>query len=181
MKSMSRILETEGSVAWPPARFCVTNKSWGRPRATGIGPSNRDEMAETELAMIGEWRRKQLDLPSRTAALRQLVTAMLHLLAKDPDEKPRRSEAVGCCMPSHTLHVVQAFEERKGSIIPVQPKVCPSAGSARALAARLAQNHAGVIVWSRTGNPDLGDWGPSEVLVRTGVIPDEYEAGGGVE
>jgi hypothetical protein len=64
---------------------------------------------------------------------------------------------------------------------PVQPKVCPSAGSARALAARLAQSHVGVIAWSRMGDPDLGEWGPPEVLVRTGVIPDEYEAGGGVE
>jgi hypothetical protein len=84
-------------------------------------------------------------------------------------------------MPSHTLHVVQAFEEQEGSVVPVQPKVCPSAGSARTLAARLAQTHAGVIAWSRTGDPDLGDWGPPEVLVRTGTIPDEYETGGAVE
>jgi hypothetical protein len=109
MKSMSRILETEGSVAWPPARFCVTNKPWGRPRTTGIGHSNRDEMAETELAMIGEWRRKQLDLPSRTAAIRQLVTAMLHLFAKDPDEKLRRSEAVG------VLHSL-AYSSRRSTL-----------------------------------------------------------------
>jgi hypothetical protein len=52
-------------------------------------------------------------------------------------------------MPSHTLHVVQAFEEREGGIVPVEPKACPSAGSARALAARLAQTHVGVIAWSR--------------------------------
>ena len=32
-------------------------------------------------------------------------------------------------MPSRTLHIVQAFEERDGGIVPVQPKVCPSAGS----------------------------------------------------
>ena len=76
-------------------------------------------------------------------------------------------------MASHTLHVVQAFEESDGGIVPIQPKVCPSAGSARALAARLAQNHVGVIAWSRTGDPELGDWGPPEV--------DEFEAGGGVE
>ena len=37
-----------------------------------------------------------------------------------------------------------------------------------------------VIAWSRTGDPDLGEWGPPEVLFRTGTIPDEYEAGGGV-
>jgi hypothetical protein len=47
--------------------------------------------------------------------------------------------------------------------------------------AGIAQTHVGVIAWSRTGDPDLGDWGPPEVLVRTGVIPDEFEAGGGVE
>jgi hypothetical protein len=33
---------------------------------------------------------------------------------------------------AQTLHVVQGFEERDGGIVPVQPKVCPSAGSARA-------------------------------------------------
>jgi hypothetical protein len=84
-------------------------------------------------------------------------------------------------MPSHTLHVVQAFEEREGGIMPVEPKACPSAASARALASRLAQTHVGVIAWSRTGDPELGDWGPPEVLIRSGVIPDEFEAGGGVD
>jgi hypothetical protein len=38
-------------------------------------------------------------------------------------------------MPPHTLHVVQAFEQREGGIVPVEPKACPSAASARALAA----------------------------------------------
>jgi hypothetical protein len=84
-------------------------------------------------------------------------------------------------MTSSTLHVVQAFEERDGGIAPIQPRVCASADSARALAARLARDHIGVIAWSRTGNPDLGVWGPPEVLLRIGVIPDEYETGGGVE
>jgi hypothetical protein len=84
-------------------------------------------------------------------------------------------------MASHTLHVVQAFEERDGVTVAVEPKACPSAGSARALAARLARTHVGVIAWSRRGDPDLGDWESPEVLVRTGVIPDEYEGGGGVE
>jgi hypothetical protein len=60
-------------------------------------------------------------------------------------------------MAPPTPYIVQAFEERGGGIVvPVQPKVCPSAGSARALGARLAPTHAGVIAWSRTGAPDLG-------------------------
>jgi hypothetical protein len=82
-------------------------------------------------------------------------------------------------MSSHTLYVVEAFEERDGGVVPIEPKACPSEASARELAGRLAQTHVGA--WSRTGDPDLGDWGPPEVLVRTGVIPDEFEAGGGVE
>jgi hypothetical protein len=84
-------------------------------------------------------------------------------------------------MPPHTLHVVQAFEQQDGGIVPAEPKACPSAASARALAGRLTQTSVGVIAWSRTGDPDLGEWGPPEVLVRSGNIPDEFEAGGGVE
>ena len=59
-------------------------------------------------------------------------------------------------MPSHTLHVMQAFEEREGVIVPVEPKACLAVGSARALAARLAPTHVGVIAWARTG--DLSEW-----------------------
>jgi hypothetical protein len=55
-------------------------------------------------------------------------------------------------MPPHTLHVVQAFEQRDGGIVPLEPKACPSAASARGLANRLAGTHAGVIAWSRTGD-----------------------------
>src|ERR1700681_31751 len=77
---------------------------------------------------------------------------------------------------SHTIHVVQAFAEREGRIVPVEPKACPAAGSARALAARLAQTRVGVIAWSRMGDPELGDWGPPEILLRTGVIPDEWQS-----
>ena len=84
-------------------------------------------------------------------------------------------------MPSHTLHVVQAFEQRDDGVVAVEPKSCPSAGSARALAARLALTHAGVIAWSRTGEPELGDWGPAVELVRTGTIHDEFDAGSGTE
>jgi hypothetical protein len=84
-------------------------------------------------------------------------------------------------MPSHTIHVAHAFAEREGGIVPVEPKACPAARSARALAARLAPTHAGVIAWSRTGDRELGDCGLPVFLVRTGVIPDEYETGGGAE
>jgi hypothetical protein len=70
------------------------------------------------------------------------------------------------------------IRETRWRVLPVEPKVCPSATSARALSARLAQAHVGVIAWSRTGDPDLDDWGAPEVMVRTGVIPDELEQAG---
>jgi hypothetical protein len=59
-----------------------------------------------------------------------------------------------------------------------EPKTGPSAASARALAARLASNHAGVIAWLRTAirNSETGsllvEW------VRTGTLPDEFEVSG---
>jgi len=84
-------------------------------------------------------------------------------------------------MASHTSHIVQAFAEQDGGLLAAEPKACPSAAFARSLVARLAESHAGVIAWSRTGNPELGDWEPAVVLVRTGLIPEEFEAGGGVE
>jgi len=78
------------------------------------------------------------------------------------------------------LHVVQAFEERDGGIVPVEPKpapqqLLPCVGYAACADPRWRYR------WSRTGDADPGDWGPPEELVRTGVIPDEFEAGGGVE
>ena len=84
-------------------------------------------------------------------------------------------------MASVTIHVVQAFKQEEDGVVAAEPKTCPSAGAARSLAARLAQTHVGVIAWSRTGEPELGDWQPAVELVRTGTIPDEFETSGGAE
>jgi hypothetical protein len=84
-------------------------------------------------------------------------------------------------MATTTIHIVQAFVEQDGGLLAAEPKACPSAGSALSLASRLATTNIGVIAWSRTGDPELGDWEPAVVLARTGTIPEEFEAGGGVE
>lgn len=55
---------------------------------------------------------------------------------------------------------LQAVEERNGGVVPVEPKACLAVGSARALAARLAPTHAGVIAWLRTGDRELGQGPP---------------------
>lgn len=85
-------------------------------------------------------------------------------------------------MAAVTIHVVQAFTAvEDGGYLPEEPKQCPSAGAARSLALRLAAKHAGVIAWSRTGDPLTGDWEPGVEIMRAGAIPDDFEAGGGVE
>ena len=84
-------------------------------------------------------------------------------------------------MASVTIHVVQAFTQQEDGIVAAEPKSCPSAGAARSLAARLAQTHVGVIAWSRTGEPEFGDWQPAVELVRTGKIPDEFDTSGGAD
>jgi hypothetical protein len=84
-------------------------------------------------------------------------------------------------MTSVTIHVVQAFQQEEDGIVAAEPKSCPSAGAARSLAARLAQTHVGVIAWSRTGEPEFGDWQPAVELVRTGQIPDEFDTSGGAD
>src|SRR5438270_55615 len=42
------------------------------------------------LGGVDKWRRAQEDLPTRSEAIRRLVTAILEILAKDPGEKPAR-------------------------------------------------------------------------------------------
>jgi hypothetical protein len=45
------------------------------------------------------------------------------------------------------------------------------------ISARLFQC-ADLIAWSRTGDPELGDWQPAIKLFRTGTIPDEFDSSG---
>jgi hypothetical protein len=51
----------------------VTKKSKGRPKTTGPGTQIGMRWQAAELVAIDVWRRKQDDLPSRTAAIRRLV------------------------------------------------------------------------------------------------------------
>jgi hypothetical protein len=51
----------------------VTKKSKGRPKTTGPGTQIGMRWQAAELVAIDAWRRKQDDLPSRTAAIRRLV------------------------------------------------------------------------------------------------------------
>lgn len=74
-----------------------------------------------------------------------------------------------------TYFVVLGFEVGKnGVLIADEPKEIHG-GAARCVAAakRMAEGKAGVIAFSRSGDPNLGDWEDAEVLWQSGLVPEE--------
>ena len=53
-----------------------------------------------------------------------------------------------------------------------EPKQMQSEERAKAEAARLADKHDAVIAFSRTAEPDLGEYGAPVELARFGEVPD---------
>jgi hypothetical protein len=77
-------------------------------------------------------------------------------------------------MPKVTLYVVQAFDtDQDGELVGPEPQSVSSASQAKRTAERLAKDAAGVIAWSRDGDPDLGEYGEPTILFRTGLLPDD--------
>lgn len=72
------------------------------------------------------------------------------------------------------LIVVLAFDkDEDGTLGPAgQPQQFDSEDRARRLARDLSTRHAGVIAWSRTADPDLGEYGEPVELARYGEVPD---------
>ena len=61
---------------------------------------------------------------------------------------------------------------RKGILFPYDPIEVPSASHAVRLAERLATDCAGVVAFSRIGDPTTGDFEDAEVLTRFGIVPE---------
>lgn len=73
-----------------------------------------------------------------------------------------------------TYFVVQPFLlGKKGMIIPAPPIQATDEHHCRRLAARHAETSPCVIAFSRTGNPEYGDWDDAVVIARYGTIPDD--------
>jgi hypothetical protein len=79
------------------------------------------------------------------------------------------------------LHVVQAFKERDDGVMALEPRNFQTAGLAKAAAQVLAHTHYGIIAWTRRADPDIGEYGEPEEIIRLGVIPEWFDEGGGVE
>lgn len=74
-----------------------------------------------------------------------------------------------------TYFVVLGFQLGKGGVLVADEPREIHGGKDRCVSAarRLAEARAGVIAFSRTGDPKLGDWGDAEVLFQSGVVPEE--------
>lgn len=78
-------------------------------------------------------------------------------------------------MAEVTYYVVLAFDRtgRRGRFIPCEPLAPQTADAARRAAERLSRSKAGVVAFSRTGDPEVGDWQDAEVLALYGDLPEE--------
>ena len=79
-------------------------------------------------------------------------------------------------MPQMTYYVVQPFiRGEDGDLIAAEATEAPASNAAkyRAQAASTAGNHVGAIAFSRTGDPQLGDFDSAVVLGRYGETPED--------
>ena len=74
-----------------------------------------------------------------------------------------------------SFYVVQVFDRQGRRLVAAQPRQAKSAEHAKLLAERLAPGHAGVIAFSRTGDPDTGDFDDPVFLARFGDVPSDEE------
>ncbi len=76
--------------------------------------------------------------------------------------------------PKPKLIVVLAFDIGDDGMLgpAMDPVQFETEDRAKRHARDLSERHAGVIAWSRTADPDLGEFGEPVELVRYGDIPD---------
>lgn len=72
-------------------------------------------------------------------------------------------------------HVVLPFIRDDDELVAEPPIERPSAAAAIAKAKELARSKAGVIAFTRRGEPATGEFQPADILCRLGETPDELE------
>jgi hypothetical protein len=72
--------------------------------------------------------------------------------------------------PRITYYVALPFirHEAEGELTPAEPAECQTARAAIARAEVLARTKGGVVAFSRTGDPQLVEFDPAEVLATVG-------------
>ncbi len=72
------------------AKTSVVPRKKRGPAPTGKGTQIQVRLQPEQLAELDAWIKKQEIPPTRPEAIRGMIDAMLHILAKDPGEKPAR-------------------------------------------------------------------------------------------
>ena len=72
-----------------------------------------------------------------------------------------------------TYHVVVPFgRSEDGDLVPLEPAEAPNAESARRRAQAAAAKHGGAIAFSRTGDPNTGEFGEAVILATCGEVDE---------
>lgn len=66
----------------------------------------------------------------------------------------------------------KAAEGRRRDLVADQPIEAPSAEAAKRRAQRIADAGGAALAFSRTGDPQAGDWNDAIVLGQFGTLPD---------
>ena len=70
-----------------------------------------------------------------------------------------------------TYYVVVPFgRNEEGDLVPLEPIEAQSSEAAKRRAATAALKHAGAIAFSRTGDPDSGDFSDAVILATYGEV-----------
>jgi hypothetical protein len=83
----------------------------------------------------------------------------------------------GALMARETSYFVQAFNAGKGGNLKADaPIACKSATGALRTAERLALSKLGVVAFSATGDPEMGDYDDEPtVIFRNGRLPPAFD------
>ena len=70
-----------------------------------------------------------------------------------------------------TYHVVVPFGRNEdGDLVPLEPVEAPNSESARSRAQATAAKHGGAIAFSRTGDPNTGEFAEAVILATYGEV-----------
>lgn len=76
-----------------------------------------------------------------------------------------------------TYYAVLPFVKDEDGLLCADEAVeCQSSTAAAARARALAATKAGAVAFSRTGDPETGDWADAVVLLRVGDTPADLDA-----
>ncbi len=79
-------------------------------------------------------------------------------------------------MASVTYYAVLPFvRDEDGNLCPDEAVECQSSAGAAVRARALAAVKAGAVAFSRTGDPEAGEWADAVVLTRVGETPADLE------